>query len=171
MSSRNSEDNDETEKLDATSKYTINQYPNKTDKPDESEDESKTVVSKKQLDDDHEYPILDIDADLIEAIQHINKAKDKIRRFVKDDKLPIEDLVAFEDKIDDIVGVELDSFVTFVATSYLKSKDKYWLTWSELWKILVQDWPVWEHKRRNEHMVDDWIQMEKSIMILEMEEI
>lgn len=161
MSSKNSEENDETEKVDATSRYTTNQDQNKTEKQEDSEEENKTVVSKKpqkQPDNDPEFAIPDVDADLIEAIQHIKKAKDKIRRFIKDDKLPIEDLVAFEDKIDDIVGVELDSFVSFVATSYLKTKDKYLLKWDELWKILVQEWPLWEQKKRSEYKVDDWMQ-------------
>jgi hypothetical protein len=160
MSSRHSEVS-ATEKGDATSRYTINHEESKIAKENESSRSidkiSNKGLTKTDLKSEAELPEPDVDDDILEIIQHIKNNRDKIRRVVGGDKLLIEDLIMFKDKLDDFTGVEMDSFVEYISTSHIKSKDKFSLTWSELWKIMVFDWPIWENQNRNSGKVDDWM--------------
>ena len=33
----------------------------------------------------------------------------------------------------------------------------YTLNWNQLYKIMTQEWPLWEHDNRNTDKVDEWI--------------
>lgn len=163
MSSKQSEVS-ATEKGDATSRYTSNHEPSKAAKKEESsrsiDKMSNKNMTKTDLKSEADLPEPDVDEDILEIIQHIKDNRDKIKRVVGGDKLLIEDLIMFRDKLDDFTGVEMDSFVEYIATSHIKNKDKFSLTWSELWKIMVFDWPIWENQNRNVGKVDDWMDQE-----------
>jgi hypothetical protein len=102
-------------------------------------------------------PVPDVDDDILEIISTIKSNRKKIKKYAKDDKLQIIDLVMFKNRLVDITGFEMDSFLKYVSTSYNKGKDKFSINWSELWKILVYDWPIWENKKRSNQNVDDWL--------------
>ena len=128
MSSRHSEVS-ATEKGDATSRYTTNREPSKTDGNTEFNDEDDKTTHKAIEEDDvkaeAELPVPDVDPDILEIIQTMKKERNKIRKLVHGNKLMIADLIAFEDKLDDIVGVEMTSLVEYISTSHVKTKDKY----------------------------------------------
>ena len=160
MSSKKSEES-ATEKGDATSKYTTNHEPSKTvNETTTNNDYDNTTfreTAKTGLKSEGELPVPDVPDDILEIIDSVKEHKDKIKRFLKDDKLLIENLVVFKDKLDDITGTEMDSFVEYVSTCHIRKKDKFCLSWNELWKILVFDWPIWENQNRNEEKIDEWM--------------
>ena len=158
MSSKHSS-NSATEKVDETNRDNGNQEPDKTENVTTVNGDD-DIKSQTDLKSEVELPVPEVDADILEIIDSIKNTKNKIKKFIKDDRLLIEDLVIFKDKLDDITGIEMDSLVKYVATSHIKKKDKYCLQWEEIWKILVFDWPIWENENRNMQKVDEWIDQE-----------
>ena len=90
-------------------------------------------------------------------VQNIKKDRSKLKNVLTNGVLPIEDVVLFCDKLDDITGQNMQSFYQFMAKNYMKDKDKRAVNWNELYKILIQEWPVYESDYRNSEKVDEWM--------------
>lgn len=154
-----------TEKVDATSRVTTNNEPSKTEVTStvNQDDEAKSHTENKtqvQTEPEPELPVPEVEEDILEIVSHFKTEKEKIKKFVSNGKLMIEDLILFKDKLDDITGDEMDSLINYIATKHMTKVDKYCLSWNELWKIMVLDWPTWENESRNMQRVDDWISEE-----------
>lgn len=146
------------------SKTTTNQPSSKTETATEAKSEAKekeAVMPKRKIPDtttEIEYEIPQVDDDLVEIVKHIKSDRQKLKKVLTEGRLDVEDLIMFCDKLNDITGQNMDSFVYYISHVHMKHKDKFSLTWNELYKILVQDWPLWESQNRKMEKVDEWIE-------------
>lgn len=63
----------------------------------------------------------------------------------------------FKDKADDIVGYELDAFISYLANRHSIAKTKFSFNWDELTSAL-QQWALLKPKIDNEDKVDGWME-------------
>jgi len=66
-------------------------------------------------------------------------------------RLKISEIFVWQEKANDIVGIELDSFVDFIQNVYLKKKTKFSFDMKELWDCLCS-WTKYENLRRHGHL-------------------
>lgn len=118
---------------------------------------SKKAQNKEEAKIDLNLAIPDLPEDLLEMVKHIKTDLNKLQKVLTNDRLSIEDLPMFKDKLDDVAGLDTQSFIEYVSTEHLRHKDKYALKWTELYKILIQDWPIWLSLNRNKEKVEEWI--------------
>jgi hypothetical protein len=100
---------------------------------------------------------LDIDEDLLEIIRSFKNNQEALGKLLrKDHRLPVEDLIVFKDKADDIIGYELNSFVDFVSNKYSLNKTKFMLNWDTIMDALYK-WAAFQTEDRKRERVEDWM--------------
>lgn len=104
-----------------------------------------------------EEPLQEIDEDIQEVISSFKKNQEAIEKLFKTGgKLSIEDLIVFKDKADDVVGYELDEFISFLSSKYSLKKTKFSLNWNNISEAL-QEWAVFQTEDRKREKVEDWM--------------
>lgn len=100
----------------------------------------------------------EVDEDLQEIIHSFEKNQEAILGLFKDgNKLHVEDLIVFKDKADDVLGYELDDFISYLSRKYSLAKTKFSLHWEDITQAL-QEWSVFQTEDRKREKVEDWME-------------
>ena len=146
----------------STSKNETTNSPDKTETKTDNDttvNDSKSVIKRAEptLDTEIDFNLPDVDDDIRDVVKSIKKDRNKLKKVLTNGKLMIEDLILFKDKLEDITGTLMDTFVKYMSEVHFRHKDKFSITWNELYKVMLHDWPQWEYEYRNTEKVDDWI--------------
>ncbi|CAI2373136.1 unnamed protein product [Moneuplotes crassus] len=99
----------------------------------------------------------EVDEDLLEIKASFEKNRGAVEALFKEGKkLYIEDLIVFKDRADDVVGYELDEFISFLSSKYSLKKTKFSLNWESIMGAL-NEWVIFQTEDRKREKVEDWM--------------
>lgn len=91
-----------------------------------------------------------VDNDLLDILQGYDENTENLKKLMnKKERLNISEIIVWKDKADDIIGEELDHFVNFMQTTYLKKKTKYSFSMKEL-RDAICSWVKYENMKRHD---------------------